>query len=292
MKPKHIALAILITMIWGHTFVAIKLGLRDFPPIFFAALRFASAAFPAVLFVRRGNIAWKYILGIGLCLGVLQFGLLFTGMSLGMPAGLSSLVLQCQAIFTIILSSIILKDAPTLWQRSGIVVAFSGIALLMASMSATPTFTGLVMVVLAGFFWGLSNILMKKAGKVDMVAMMIWMSLVPPLPLLGLSLFTESGQWHAITHASWLSYGAVLYLGIVATIVGFGGWAHLFRENSPNQVAPFSLLVPVFGLCAGSLLLGEKLGMTEIAASMLLMGGVFLVIFGDRLSSMNLLRAE
>ncbi|WP_147819840.1 EamA family transporter [Salidesulfovibrio onnuriiensis] len=287
MKTRHIALAVLVALLWGVNFVVIKVGLGSFPPILFVALRFTLAAIPAVFFIKRGNIPWKYIISIGLVLGVIKFSLLFVGMDLGMPAGLSSLVLQCQAIFTLILSSVVLKDSPTFWQRGGVLVAFGGIALLIADMSASPSFAGLLMVIAAGFFWGVSNILMKKAGKVDMLALVVWMSLIPPLPLLVLSLLLETGQWQAVMNMGWTGFGTVFYIAMVATIFGFGVWAHLFREYSPNVVAPFSLLVPVFGIWSGSLFLGETLTAVDIAASCLLLGGVALVVFGSRLPVFN-----
>lgn len=287
MKTRHIALAVLVALLWGVNFVVIKVGLGSFPPILFVALRFTLAAFPAVLFIKRGNISWKTILSIGLVLGVIEFTLLFMGMAMGMPAGLSSLVLQCQSIFTLILAAVMLKDVPTPWQVCGVLVAFTGIGLLVVDMTASPTFTGLLLVIAAGFFWGLSNIMIKQAGKIDMLALIVWMSLVPPLPLLGLSLAMESGQWQAVTSMGWGGFGAIFYLAAVATLFGFGVWAHLFREYSPNVVAPFSLLVPVFGIWSGSLFLGETLTVVDIVASCLLLGGVALVVFGSRLPVLN-----
>ncbi len=290
MKSRDIVLATLVAFIWGTTFVVIKVGLGSFPPFLFVALRFALAAFPAVFFIKRGNIPWKYIIAIGGALGVMTFSLLFVGMDLGMPAGLSSLVLQCQAIFTLILASAFLKDMPTFWQWTGVLVAFGGMVLLVVDMSTSPSFLGLLMVIAAGFFWSISNILMKKAGKVDMLALIVWMSLIPPLPMLGASLLAETGQWQAITDMTWAGFGAVFYIAIVGTVFGFGAWAYLFREYSPNVVAPFSLLVPAFGIWSGSLLLGETLTVHEIAASCLLLGGVFLVVFGSRLPVKRIFR--
>lgn len=292
MKPRDIALAVLIALLWGVNFVVIKVGLGSFPPFLFVALRFALAAVPAVFFIRRGSIPWKYIVSIGMLLGVAQFGLLFMGMNMGMPAGLSSLVLQCQAIFTLLLATMVLKDVPTFWQRNGVLVAFGGIALLIADMAASPSFAGLLMVITAGFFWGASNILMKKAGKVDMLALVVWMSLIPPLPMLGLSLLMETGQWDAIINMTWTGFGVIFYIAIVSTIFAFAVWAYLFREYSPNVVAPFSLLVPVFGIWSASLLLGETLTTHEIIASFLLLGGVFLVVFGSRLPAIKFLKAR
>ncbi len=105
MPVAHILLALLVTLIWGLNFVVIKVGLGDFPPLLFCALRFALAALP--LLVLRGPMPAPFgrILLIGVLLGVVKFGLLFVGMAQGMPAGLSSLVLQSQVFFTILIAA-------------------------------------------------------------------------------------------------------------------------------------------------------------------------------------------
>ena len=140
MKITDVCLAIFIAFIWGFNFVVIEIGLDSFPPIFFSALRFSFAAFPAVLFWNRGGIEWRWIISIGVTLGIVMFSLLFIGMHAGMPAGLSSLVLQVQAVFTILLSIFILRDMPTLWQKIGIIIAFLGIGFLAVDKYESTSF--------------------------------------------------------------------------------------------------------------------------------------------------------
>jgi len=120
MKFTDVLLALVVALCWGFNFVVIKVGLDSFPPILFSALRFTCAAFPAVLIWGRGSIQWRWILSMGLILGTIMFTLLFIGMHLGMPAGLSSIVLQVQVVFTLLLSGLILRDQPSLWQKIGI----------------------------------------------------------------------------------------------------------------------------------------------------------------------------
>lgn len=284
MKPADIMLALLITLIWGFNFVVIKVGLGAFPPILFVALRFFFAAVPAVFFVSRKGIPWRWLIAIGISLGVIKFGLLFTGMNMGMPAGLSSLVLQVQAIFTLLLAAVVLRDMPTKWQTGGVVVACAGMGVLVSEMSGTPSFTGLILVIASGFFWGVSNILIKKVGKVDMLSLIVWLSLIPPLPLLGLSALLETGQWESLTSITWTGAGVIFYMSIISTVVAYGLWAHLFKTYSPNMVAPFSLLVPIFGIVSASLVLGEEFTPVEMSASSLVLSGLFLVVFGNRLA--------
>ncbi|UZP68159.1 EamA family transporter [Desulfovibrio mangrovi] len=284
MKAADIFLAVLVALVWGVNFVVIKVGLGAFPPILFVALRFFFAAVPAVFFISRKGIPWRWLIAIGMTLGVVKFGLLFVGMNMGMPAGLSSLVLQCQAIFTLFMTALVLKDVPTKWQACGVAVACAGMGLLVSDMSGTPSFTGLMLVIAAGFFWGVSNILMKKVGKVDMLSLIVWMSLVPPLPLLGLSALMETGQWEAVTHMTLTGASVLFYIAIISTVFAFGIWAHLFKQYSPNMVAPFSLLVPIFGIVSASVVLGEEFTAVEMTASCLVLGGIFLVVFGNRIA--------
>jgi O-acetylserine/cysteine efflux transporter len=283
MRIRDILLAMLVALIWGFNFVVIRVGLGSFSPILFSALRFICAAFPAVFFVSRGNIGWRWIISIGFFTGFLMFTLLFLGIYAGMPSGLASLVLQIQGAFTLMLSALVLRDPPTFWQKLGTVVAFSGIGILGSDMFDQANFAGLVMILCSAFSWSVSNILIKLAGKIDMFRLFVWMSIVPPLPLFGVSAIFEEGQMEAISGMTWLGAGTIFYTGIVSTVVAWALWGRLFRVYSPNTVAPFSLLVPVFGILSSVIFLNETLGLLEAAASLLVLSGLFLVVFGSRL---------
>ncbi len=128
MRPVHTALAVLVAAVWGFNFVVIQIGLGHFPPLLLSALRFLVAALPAVFFVGRPKVAWKWVVGVGVALGIAKFGLLFTGMAAGMPAGLSSLVLQIQAVFTAVLAAAVLRERPGPVRVLGMAVALAGIA--------------------------------------------------------------------------------------------------------------------------------------------------------------------
>lgn len=272
-------LAIFVTALWAFNFVVIKLGLGDLPPLFFAALRFTVAAIPAVFFIPRNNMPWKYLIGVGLAMGVAQFGLLFVGMSLGMPPGLSSLIIQAQVIFTFLLSVIFLRDHPKLIQWLGVLIGFSGFFIIALNISGTINPLAFFLVLLGGFFWAIANIFMKNAKTKDMLRFMVWMSLVPPIPLLTLSLLTENGQIEALKNISCLSVAAILYNGWLATVLGFGLWGRLIHKHSPNVVAPFSLLVPIFGIFFAHLAFREELGLVRIIGGTLVMIGIGIVVW-------------
>lgn len=279
MKSYDVLLAVVVAFIWGFNFVVIEIGLNSFPPLFFSALRFVFSAFPAILFIRRDHVGMQWIISIGLVLGVLMFSLLFVGMKVGMPAGLSSLVLQIQSVFTLILSSVILKDVSSTHQKLGISISFGGIILLVLDSigHSGSSFTGLFIVICAGLAWAVSNILMKQAGKINMFNLIIQMSLVPPLPLFVLSFFFEDGQIQAVSNLTLTGAGALFYTSVISTVLAFGFWGKLLCKYSPNIVAPFSLLIPVFGMLSSWIVLHESFNTMECIASVCVFAGLLII---------------
>jgi O-acetylserine/cysteine efflux transporter len=275
---RDILIATVVAAVWGLNFVVIEVGLRELPPLLFAALRFTLVAFPAVLFVRRPKVPARLVVLVGLFLGVGQFGLLFVGMDLGVPAGLASLVLQCQAMFALGLAAAVLGERPTGRQLAGCAVAFAGIALIATGRAAGVSLAGLALCVAAAASWGASNVTTRIARPPDALALLVWASLVPPLPLAALSLTFEGP--HAIGDA-FAGVGpagifALLYVVLGATLFGFGTWTALLRRHPAGVVAPFSLLVPVFGLLSAALLLGETPNAAELAGAAVVLAGLVL----------------
>ncbi|PFH11696.1 O-acetylserine/cysteine efflux transporter [Collimonas sp. PA-H2] len=285
MQPTDILLALLTVMIWGMNFVVIKIGLTGLPPLLFSALRFVFAAFPLVFFIKRPAIPWRYLAGFGLFQFALQFSLLFSGMQLGIGAGLASLVIQLQAFFTIGLAVLLLGERPLLTQLLGALVALAGIVLVSTHLEAQATVIGFLLVIGAGLSWASANIVTKKIGKVNPLALMSWGSLMAAPPLLLASALLEGpAAWHdAFMHFGWTSAAAVFYQSYPNTIVGYGIWTILMRKYPAATVAPFSLLVPLVGMLSAAILLGEALQWWKIAAGLLVLGGLALNQFGARL---------
>ncbi|MEU9492844.1 EamA family transporter [Streptomyces sp. NPDC048215] len=278
MRPLHIALAVLVAAVWGVNFVVIELGLAHFPPLLFSALRFLVAALPAVFLVGRPTVAWKWIVGVGLSLGVAKFGLLFVGMDQGMPAGLSSLVLQVQAVFTALFAALFLSERPGGRRVLGMGIALVGIGVAAVDEGAGGPVLAFVLVVLAAACWGVSNVLTRKAAPRDSLNFMVWVSTVPVLPLLGLSLLFEGWDRdvEALAALDPTGAGTVVYVAWISTVLGFAAWGFLLRHHPASSVAPFTLLVPVFGMSSAALLLGEEVGPLRWCAAALLAGGVAL----------------
>lgn len=285
MPLRHILLALAIALVLGLSFVAIHYGLEDAPPLLLTAMRYGFAAVPAVFFVRRPAIDWRLLVVYGLCIGVGQFGLLFIAIKLGMPAGLSSLVVQLQVFFTILLAFLVFGERPTLFQIAGAAVAFAGIGVIAIERLDGAALLPLLLTIVAAMFWGLGNTTSKKAGKVDMLGLVVWSSLVPPLPLLAGSLLLDGPDAivTALTHFSWRGAGAVAFMAYGATLFGFTMWAKLLSLYPASQVAPFALCIPVAGILSAALLLGETISGIEIVGSVLVFVGLVTTVLGPRL---------
>ncbi len=284
MRPADIFLVLTAVIIWGSNFVVIKLGLQGLPPIFFSGIRFLFATFPLIFFLKRPTIPWRLLIGLATFQFVFQFPLLFIGMKLGFPPGLTSLVIQLQALFTMTLAVLFLGERVQRAQLIGGAIALSGMALVASQLDATPTLIGFVLVIAAAMCWATGNIFTKKIGKIEPLALVVWASFLATPPLLLTSLIVEGfDAWRlAVTHLNWVSIGAIFFQSYPNTIVGYGIWSLMMRRYPAATVAPFALLVPVTGMISATVLLGEPMQWWKITAGALVLGGLAINLFGTR----------
>lgn len=284
MPFRHILLALLVVAIWGFNFVIIKLSVEALPPILAAGLRFVAAALPAVFFIRPPRTQWYYVVGFGLAFGFALYGFLNLAIAWGMSAGLSSLVLQTQAFFTMALAFILLGERPSRFQIIGAIIAFAGIGVIALERLAATALLPLGMTLLAALSWGLANILTKKAGRVNALAFTVWGALAAPLPLIGLSLLVEGPDVvrDALAGFSWSDAGLIAFLAYPATLLGGGIWSWLLGRHPTSVVAPFTLLVPITGLLSGYLVLGETITAVEIGGAALVIAGLVVTVLRGR----------
>jgi len=214
-------LAALVSIVWGFGFVVGIVALQSFSPPQLTVVRFLLASLP-VLFVPRPPIPWPSLVLIGLTLFTGQFLLIFFAFTHGLPPGVGSVSQQMQAFFTVLLAAVFLHDIPTLRQCFGMTVAFVGLALIGSTVGGDLKLVGLGLGLGAAFSWSVGNVLVKRTTDVPMFPLVIWCSLIPPLPALIVSLVSDhhTGLVEAVRHVSWLGLGAVLYLGVLATRPG------------------------------------------------------------------------
>ncbi|QKH35745.1 EamA family transporter [Achromobacter pestifer] len=268
LSRKDYLCALAVVVIWGTNFVAMKVGMRGLSPMLLGALRFALAAFPLILFVRAPKLPWRWVAAYGLVQGLGQFGLLFTALKFGMPAGMASLVIQTQAFFTLLLAAPLLHERAQRHHWIGLGVAALGLAVIAGGRGEGPgqmTMLGFALTLGGAFMWAVSNIIVRLASRkspgYDPFAFIAWSSAAPVLPFLLLAVLIDG--WEPvvgmITGMGWGEILSVLYLAVLATLVAYTLWTQLLTRHPAAKIAPFSLLVPVVGLWAASMAFGERL---------------------------------
>ncbi len=284
LPPRDLALAVLIAFLWGVSFIAIKAGVAEAPPLFLTALRFSFAAFPAVLFIPRPKVRLLDLAGYGLCIGVGQFGLLFVSIKFGMPAGLASLVIQIQALFTIALAHVVLGQRARRGQLIGALVAMAGVGVIGFFRGGSAPLLPFLALIAAAAFWSAGNMFSIRAGRTHMLGFIVWSSLFAPMPLLGLSLLLEDhgAIARALLHPSLVVWGGAAFLAYGATTIGFGLWSYLLSRHPAAQVTPFALLVPVFGMGAAALVYHEPLSFGAMLGAGVVMAGLAIAVFSRR----------
>ena len=294
MNRRDIVLALLVVTIWGATFTVIRLGLDGVPPMLLVAFRFVFALLPAIFFVPRPAVSAWYWIGYGLTVGVGQFGCVFYAMHMGMPAGVTSVVIQSQAFFTAVFAAIFLRESITRSQVAGLFIAASGLYLVGQGNVGTSLFAippvAILLTLASAAFWGGSNIVVRMAtasaasqgNRLDVLSLVVWSSLVPPVPLFLLALVLDSPEtvFKAISSLNGISIFSILFLAFGATLFGFGAWSKLLSRHPANRVAPLSLLVPVTGLLTASLVLGEQLSILQWSGCLSVILGLLVSTFG------------
>jgi O-acetylserine/cysteine efflux transporter len=278
-------LVMFVVAVWGFNFIAIKIGLDEIPPLLLGAIRFFLTSIPAVFFIKRPAAPFKMIIWYGLVMFAMPFSLLFVGMQAGVTPGLASLLLQLQVFFTVLLAVLFMEEKLHPWQIVGALVSFAGIALVAMHLGGDTRLSGFLLVIAAAAAWGAGNVVSKKIGKVNMVSLVVWGSLIAWPPLLILSLMMEGTDkiLYSLHHLTWLSSSAVLYLTYLATLFAFGAWSWLIHHHPLRIIAPFTLLVPVFGILSSVLLLGEALQPWKIVAASLVIIGLCINVFGPQM---------
>jgi len=278
MRGRDMALAAATSVIWGFAFPAIKIAMVDFSAPQLTVLRFIVGALP-VFFLKRPRVSWTAIVLIGLFLFTVQFLLMFSAYALGMPPGLASVTQQIQVFFTVGLSALFLGDHPTKRQIIGMAVAFAGLALIALTIGGDLRAAALGLALGAAFSWSIGNVLVTRAKGAPIVALLVWCSLVPPLPSLAVSAAVDRVPiWTALVHASWSSLIAVLYLGTIVTNVGYAAWGWLLQRYKAGTVAPFALLSPCTGILASAVMFGEVFPPVRYAGMALILAGLAVIL--------------
>ena len=290
MSSKDWGLASLIIFAWGFNFVVIHWGLNGIPPLLLGALRFSLVALPAIFFVPRPTVPLRWLLAYGLTISFGQFAFLFTAMKIGMPAGIASLVLQSQVLFTLVFGSFWLKEKCQSHQPFTLGIAVIGLVLLASQQGqGGMTMTGFALTLCAAACWGAGNIINRRItqkSSINQLSLVVWSALIPPIPFFAASYWLEGGSaiFESLVHIQLPSVLTVVYLAFIATIYGYVAWGKLLQRYPVAQVAPLTLLVPLVGLLCARVLLDEALNLWQWAGILLVLSGLILNIFWPRLA--------
>ena len=286
MQRKDLLIGLLVIIVWGLNFIAIKLGLQHMPPLLLGALRFLLACFPAILFLPKPPIRWPWLIALGLSINVGQFAFLFLSMKVGMPAGLASLLLQSQVFFTLFIAVTWFGEH---WQCNhlvGLTLSVCGMAIIGLQQGGDMTFTGFGLILVAAACWGIGNVITRQATlgvpKFSMLSLVVWSGAVAILPLTLLSLTLEGyDAWlTAFRSATWITFGSVVYLAFFATLVGYGLWGKLLSRYPASTVSPLALMVPLVGMSSSAFFLGESRSLEQSLGALLVMLGLAVHVFG------------
>ena len=281
---RHLLLALAVVAVWGTNFVVIKVALVHFPPLLLAALRFTLALLPAVFFLPRPAVPWRNLAVYGVLIGVGQFGVLYVAMQAQISPGLASLVVQTQVFFTIALAMRITRERVRPFQWWALLLAVAGIAVIMAHTDGSTTPVGLAMALFAALCWGGGNTASRQAGKVNMLAYVVWSSAfaAPPLILLSLVFEGSGAWWNSVQNADLPSWLAVVWQAWGNSLFGYAVWAWLLGRYPAATISPTALMVPVFGMGTAAWWLGEPLPTWKLVAAGLVMLGLALNLLWPR----------
>jgi O-acetylserine/cysteine efflux transporter len=285
LKPLHLILIFLLILVWGFNFVIIQIGVQEMPPIFLAFARFFLTSLPAIFFFKKPKAPFLRVALYGLVIFALQFSFFFIGMHLGVPAGLASILMQVQVFFSLLFAALIFHEKIKPWQIIGALVSFSGIAYAGFHIEGSLSLPGFFLVIAAAAFWGTGSAISKTLGKVDVVSLVVWGSMVAWPFLLLLSFLIEGPHQilESLTHLSWASLGCVLYLTYLSTFFGYVLWSWLIHHMPLSTVAPFTLLIPIVAMLSSALVLKEPIQTWKILASTLVIGGLCVNFLGPYL---------
>ena len=283
MKPADVCIAVLVAVIWGLAFVASRIALDEFSPELMTTLRFAIAALPC-LFLPKPEISWTLLVAISFTLFLGQFLAQAFAIAHGVPVGLSSVIVQSQALFTIGFAAAVFGERPTRMQTVGIAIAAAGLLMICGTVGYDFSVGAFAVVMICPISFAIGNLLLRRAQDARMFDLFAWLCLAAAVPLLALTLVTNGPQptWHALSHMSPTGLICMLCLGGISTSIAYWLWGRLLRDYPAAQVVPFALLVPFVGSAASSMVFGETFGPLRLAGMVTVVGGIAIMLVSRR----------
>ena len=283
MKPADICIAVIVAVIWGLAFVASRIALNELSPALMTALRFTIAAAPCLV-VPRPKVSWPVLIAISFTLFFGQFLAQAYGIANGVPVGLTSVIVQSQALFTIALAAMLFGERPSRTETVGIAIAAIGLLMICGTVGYDFSVSAFAVLMISPISFAIGNLLLRRARGVPMFDLSVWLCLVSAVPLLMLALVDDGigPTWHALSHMSLPVALCMLGIGLISTCIAYWLWNRLLHDYPAAQVVPFALLVPFVGSAASSIVFGETFGRLRLAGMLTVVGGIAVMLLARR----------
>lgn len=266
-SPRNVAAMLLLAVMWGLSIPATKLGVMALPPLTLTALRFAIAVPLLFLLVAGTRFPSRDSLPSLTALGVLGVGIGQVAQTYGVEgtsASVSTIISATIPVFIVIFASIRLRQAISSLQKAGLMVAFTGIALVAIGSEGTAEGSSslagvgwaLLSSVAIGFYYVWSVQLAARIGSATMAAWSTFFGFISLLPLATWELMTVPVE------ITGLAVGMAAYLGAVVTVGGMFLWIWLAQRVAAGIVASVQYLQPLIGIAVSAALFGDHLGLT------------------------------
>ena len=287
MTPKDSLLAAMVITIWGVNFMFLKFVLQDLSPMVLGMLRFALVVFPALLWLKRPPVAWRWLVLYGITISFGQFGLMFAALSLGLPTGLTALILQAQVFITVALAALLWREPIRANHLLGMLTAAAGLLLIgIGQQQGSVPMAALWAILGAAVSWALGNVVVKYIGKVNALSLVVWgnVSSLLLFALASFALYGGAGVWQQISGLSLRGLFGVLFVAYAASLIGYAAWGSLLSRYPAGKITPLSLLVPVVALLVAWALLNEYLNIWHWLGVVLVMAALLIHVFGGKIA--------
>jgi len=271
------ALGLGVAFVWGLGLVFAKVAISHFPPILLMAFRFTVTAAALVWFVKPAINQMRTLFLISFISATLQYSLTFSGLA-GLDASATALIIQLEIPFLVIIGALFLKETPG-WRRwIGILIAFFGVYQITGEPDIGNALGSVMLVIGGGLAWAIGQAMVRKLKDIQGLTVAAWVAVLAFPQLFIMSAIFETGQVHAVKTAGWVVWGAVAYLGLIMTALGYYMWYTLIRRTPVSEAAPYLLTLPLFSILGGSFFLGETISEQTLIGGVIIVMGVALII--------------
>ena len=288
MTIKDTLIASLVPIFLGFGFVIAKPAMIDFPPVLLMGLRFT---FAASILIWWFPIPKGYLLRIfiaSLVANTIQYSVTYSGLNL-IDASAAVLLVQTEVPFGVLFAYFMLKEKPNIRSLFGILVAFVGVYILTGSPSLEGKFLGIFLTILGSSIWALGQVLVKPLSKeLNPLALVAWLALFSGPILILLSNILDGNSIDYIKSASTNSWLIAIYLGFFMQPVTYGCFYYVLKNNPLYKVLPIVTMgIPLTGLLAAILLLGESPTNELYLGGIIILLGVVLIIYTKKGKNFN-----